>query len=189
MNSFYSESELFNLGIGKIGKNVNISKKASIYSDDIVIGDNVRIDDFCILSGRISIGSYVHIAAYSALYGGNEGIFIDDFANISSRVTIYAVNDDYSGCSMTNPMVPVAFKNVEERKVIIGKHVIIGSTSIVLPGVVLTEGSAFGSFSLIKHSTEQWSINYGIPCKKYRDRSRNILELERRFKELLNEKE
>lgn len=36
----------------------------------MTIGSNVRIDDFCILSGRLEFGSYVHIAAYSALYGG-----------------------------------------------------------------------------------------------------------------------
>lgn len=67
----------------------------------------------------------------------------------------------------------------------IEKHVIIGSTSVVLPGVVLAEGSALGRFSLIKHSTEKWSINCGVPCKKYNNRSRDILELKRKFKEFL----
>ncbi len=69
----------------------------------MAINDNVRIDDFCILSGHIEIGSYIHIAAYSALYGGQAGIFMDDFLNISSRVFVYSVSDDYSGETMTNP--------------------------------------------------------------------------------------
>lgn len=186
MNSFYSYDELLELGLSNIGKNVRISRKSSIYSNDIIIGDNVRIDDFCILSGKIRIGNFVHIAAYSALYGGKKGILINDFANISSRVTVYSVNDDYSGCTMTNPMVPDKFKNVEEKMVTIGRHVIIGSTSVVLPGVTLAEGSAFGSFSFIKDSTEPWSLNFGIPCKKYRNRSSELLQLEIELKKYIN---
>lgn len=104
-NSFFTKNELSELGIGAIGNNVLISKKASLYGcSEMKIGSNVRIDDFCILSGRLEIGSYVHIAAYSALYGGSDGIFLADYTNISSRVSIYSISDDYSGFSMTNPM-------------------------------------------------------------------------------------
>ena len=90
MDSFYTPEEVKKLGFRKVGSNVLISRKASIYgTEKMIIGDHVRIDDFCILSGHIEVGSYVHIAAYSALYGGEKGIFVSDFANISSRVSIY----------------------------------------------------------------------------------------------------
>ena len=146
--SFYSNDELKEIGLKKWGEGVQISRKASIYgADKISIGNNVRIDDFCILSGKIEIGSYVHIAAYSALYGGTEGIYIEDYANLSSRVSVYSISDDYSGESMTSPMIPDEYKAVVSKPVIIRKHVIIGSTSVILPGVRLLEGSAFGSFS------------------------------------------
>lgn len=70
MNDFYSEKELKKMKFKRIGKNVQISKKSSIYSPDkIEIGNNVRIDDFAILSGNIIIGDFVHISAYVALYG------------------------------------------------------------------------------------------------------------------------
>ncbi len=186
MNSFYDDKELQGLGLQSYGENVYISRKASIYgADRISIGDNVRIDDFCILSGCIQIGNFIHIAAYSALYGGTSGIRIEDFANISSRVSVYSISDDYSGASMTNPMIPDEYKNVINKKIYIGKHVIIGSTSVVLPGVVLKEGSAFGSFSLIKCDSEEWSINAGIPCKKLKERKRGALEMEKKLKEML----
>lgn len=179
MNSFYSETELEKLGLKKYGKNVLISKKASVYgAENIVLGDNVRVDDFCILSGLVEIGSYVHIAAYSAIYGSDVGVFINDFANISSRVTIYSISDDYSGESMTNPMVPEKYKNIERGRVYIGKHAIIGSTSVVLPGVYIEDGGSFGSFSFINHNTEKWSIYAGIPVKKIRDRKKDLLEKE-----------
>ncbi len=182
INSFYSDRELAELGLKSYGEDVKISRKASIYNPDkIVIGSHVRIDDFCILSGTIQIGNYIHIAAYSALYGGKSGIFIDDFANISSRVSIYAVSDDYSGMSLTNPMIPEEYKKLNCAPVYIRKHVILGATSVVLPGVILETGSAFGSFSLVKNSSEAWSINTGIPAQKIKNREKKILELESQF--------
>lgn len=188
LNSFYTFDELNKLGLASIGTNVLISRKVSIYgSEKINIENNVRIDDFCILSGKITIGNYVHIAAYTALYGGDKGIVIHDFAGISSRTTVYSVTDDYSGDTMTNPMIPDKFKNIQSEKVVIEKHVIIGSGCVVLPGVVLKEGAAFGSMTFINRSSEPWSINVGVPFKKIKDRSKKLLKLEKEFrKEALN---
>ncbi|WP_321381701.1 acyltransferase [Trichococcus shcherbakoviae] len=182
MNSFYSTEELKELGVKKFGENVLISRKASIYgAQGIIIGNHVRIDDFCILSGKITIGDYIHIAPYSALYGGTEGLLIQDFANISSKVSIYSINDDYSGETMTNPMIPDRFKNIQSEQVIIERHVIIGSGCVILPGSVLKEGSSFGALTLINKSSEPWSINAGIPFKKIKDRSKELLKLEKEF--------
>ena len=77
MNSYYDNAELLTLGLKHFGDNVLISKKASIYgANNIVIGNNVRIDDFVILSGNITIGDYVHIAAYSGLFA-NKGCLLE----------------------------------------------------------------------------------------------------------------
>ena len=182
MTSFMSESEIGRVGFKSYGKNLKISRNACFYGPgEMVIGDDVRIDDFCILSGRIEMGNFIHIAAYSAIYGGEKGVYIHDFANISSRVSIYAVNDDYSGEFMTNPMIPEKYKHVQREAVQIGRHALIGSTSVVLPGVSISEGSAFGSFSLINRDSEAWTVNAGIPFKKIRDRSRSLLEMEEQF--------
>lgn len=188
MTSFYSEEELQTLGFRHVGTGVLVSRKASIYgAGRISLGDHVRVDDFCILSGTITLGNYIHVAAYSALYGGDAGITVDDFANISSRVCVYAVSDDYSGETMTSPMVPDTYKNVEEKPVHIGRHCIVGSGSIVLPGVTLEEGGAFGCMSLIKHSTLPWKIYAGIPVQVIRERSRNLLNLEKEFLKTVEE--
>lgn len=187
LNNFYDFSELSKLGLAIFGENVLISRKASIYgAENIIIGNNVRIDDFCILSGKIVIGNYIHVAAYTALYGGNQGIVIRDFANLSSKISIFAVSDDYSGETMTNPMIPDKFKNVSSKEVIIERHVIIGAGSVVLPGIILKEGSAFGAMTFINKSSEPWSINAGIPFKKIRNRSTNLLGKEKKFKEEFN---
>lgn len=182
LNSFYSFLELKELGLASFGKNVMISRKISIYgAENIVIRDNVRIDDFCILSGKITIGNYIHIAAYTALYGGDKGIVIQDFVNLSSRISIYSISDDYSGETMTNPMVPDKYKNIKSEEIIIERHVIIGAGCVVLPGIVLKEGSSFGAMTLINRSSEPWSINAGIPFIKVKDRSQELLKLVERF--------
>lgn len=182
MNSFYSEEELKEIGFAHIGNNVLISKKASIYgAGNISLGNNVRIDDFCILSGKIEIGNYVHIAAYTAFYGGSEGIYMDDMSTVSSHSSVYAVSDDYSGETMTNPMIPDEYKNVTNSKVEIGKHVIVGTHSVILPGVIVGEGCSVGAMSLVNKSLDPWKIYGGVPCKYLKDRKKDLLELEKKF--------
>lgn len=182
MNSFYTREELNEICLAKIGSNVLISRKSSIYSaSKISLGNNVRIDDFCILSGKITIGNYIHIASYSALYGGDEGIQICDYAGISSKNSIYAISEDYSGESMTNPMIPNIYKNIYAEKAVLNKHLPVGAGCVILPGVVLGEGNSFGAMSLIDKDSEPWTINAGIPFKKIKRRSREILNLAKQF--------
>jgi len=183
MNSFYTEAELKTLGLKKYGKNVLISRKCSIYgADNIELGNNIRIDDFCILSGRITMGSFIHIAAYTALYGGEHGVELNDFVNISSKVSIYSISDDYSGEYMTSPVVPYKYRKVTSKKVIVNRQSIIGCGCTILPGVIIAEGSAFGAMSLINSNSNAWSINCGIPARQIKHRSKKLLELEENFK-------
>ena len=138
-----STEALLAMGFASVGRNVRLSDRASIYgAAGIALGDDVRIDDYCVLSageGGITIGRNVHIAVYASLIGAGR-ITLSDYCNISSRVSIYSSNDDYSGATMSNPTVPEAFKNVVHADVVVGKHVIIGSGSVVLPGVTLEPG-------------------------------------------------
>ena len=182
INSFYTEDELKQLGFAKIGKDVLISRKASIYgANKIQIGNNVRIDDFCVLSGRITIGNYVHIAVYSALFGGDMGIELKDFTCLPSRNVVYAISDDYSGRSLTNSTVPDKYKNIVAGKIMLEKHVLVGSGCTILPGVSIGEGSAIGSMSLVNKSVDSWGIYVGIPCKFLKEREKNLLNLEQKL--------
>lgn len=189
MNSFYNQDELNELGLKSVGKNVLISRKASIYSPQLIsIGDNVRIDDFSVLSGEIILGNYIHIAAFCALFGKAK-IEMEDFSGLSSRVTIYSVSDDYSGDFMTNPTVPSIYTNVSQGKVTLGKHVIIGATSVILPSVVIREGTAVGSMSLVTKSLPEWYVCAGIPATPIKERNRNIMKLENELMDSFHKKE
>lgn len=179
---FYTENELNELGLKSFGKNVLISKKCSIYgAENMTIGNNVRIDDFCILSGCISIGNYVHIAAYSALYG-RYGIEIQDFCGISARGTLYSAIDDFSGDYMVSPMVPSEFTKLTTGKIVLKKYTQIGCNSVVFPKVVVNEGAVTGALTLIKKDVPSWTIVAGIPARVVKERKKNLLEMAENLK-------
>lgn len=175
------------IGFASVGLNVQISDRASFYgAARISIGDNVRIDDFCVLSagaGGITIGNHIHVAVYASLIGRGR-ITLQDFCNISSRVSIYSSSDDYSGATMTNPTVPDEFTGVVHADVTIGRHVIVGSGSVVLPGANLEEGAAVGALSLVRGDCRTFGIYAGTPARFVRERRRDLLDAERRLLEL-----
>ena len=178
MTSFYSEKELQQLGFRRYGSNVQISRNAKFYGiSNITLGDHVRIDDFCILSGYISIGSYVHIAPAVLLFAGDAGITLADYTGISSRCALYAATDDYSGAAMSNPTIPDQYRTVSSAPIVLEKHVLIGTGCTVLPGVTLAEGTSAGAMSLLNCSTKPWGIYFGCPAKRQRERQRDLLSL------------
>jgi len=179
--SYLSGAQLSKIGFAKIGKDVLVSEHASVYNPgNIQIGNSVRIDDFSILSagnGGITIGNYVHIAAGSMLFG-DCNITMGDFSGLSSRVCVYSSSDDYSGTCLTNPTVPKDLRNVISNPVTLGRHVIIGTGSVIMPGVVLEDGCAIGALSLVSKRCEAFKIYAGNPARFIKTRSRDFLALE-----------
>jgi len=177
MNSFYTYDELLYLGFKSLGHNVLISKKASFYGiERISIGNDVRIDDFSILSGNITIANYVHIGAYCALYGA-YGIEMEDYSGLSPRCTVFSATDDFSGDFLISPMVSDDKTNVTGGKVLISKFAQIGAGCIVMPNLTIKKGAAVGAMSFVSHSLDEWSIYAGIPAIKIKERKKGLLNL------------
>jgi len=180
--SYYSEKKLKELGISKLGVNVKISDKVSIYfPEKISIGDNVRIDDYVCLSGKIIIGSNVHIANMCTLTASNNAISMGDFSGLAFGVHIFSSSDDYSGLSMTNPTVSADFKNIKMSNVTLGRHVIVGANSVIFLGSKIEDGCAIGSLSLVNSNLTSWGIYAGIPAKRIKERSMKILDFEKQL--------
>lgn len=180
--SFLSRERLLAIGFRSLGRNVLISEKASIYgAEGITIGNNVRIDDFTVLSGDITIGRNVHVSVFCNISAGHAGITFDDFSGLAAGCHVFAESDDYSGQSLTNPTVPEAYRLVTRKPVHIGRHCIVGSGSRVFPGVRLGEGCAVGAMSKVTRSTEAWSIYAGTPARRIRDRERTLLQREQEY--------
>lgn len=174
--SFYSEEELSSMGFKSIGKGCSISRWASFYGiSNMSIGDNVRIDDFCIFSGNITLGSHIHISAYVALYGA-EGILLEDYTGISSRSTIYSAMDDFSGDYLIGPIHPKEYTNVIGGPVVVKRYSQIGCNSVIFPNLTIEEGTVIGACSLVRTSLPAWGVFAGIPVNRIKDRSRELLK-------------
>lgn len=166
--------------------NILVSKKASLYNTHLMeFGNNIRIDDFSILSGAIKLESFIHIAAFVALYGGKDSIEISEFCTISPKATIFASNDDFSGDALISPMVDSKFCNTRHLKVTLKKHTQICTNATILPGVVCEIGSVLGAYSLLKSNINEFEVFAGIPARKIGNRSTTILNLEREFKQYM----
>lgn len=181
---YYSSQELRGLGFNRVGENVIIARNCTIIGlQNISIGDNVRIDGGVTLacnSGYLNIGSYVHIGTGCYL-GCSGGIALGNFAGLSQGVRLYSATDDYSGEGLTNPTVPKEFLKVRTEPVVLGNHVIIGSGSIVLPGVCIGVGSSVGALSLVGKSISQWGVYAGCPLRKLKDRKMTLLDVEKQL--------
>lgn len=177
--AYLTKEELAEVGFAHLGKNVKISSRAAIYEAELIsLGDNSRVDDFCVLSGKITIGRNVQVSVYCNLAAGEPGITLDDFATLAYGCQVFAQSDDYSGRTMTNPTIPDAYKTEIKRAVTIGRHVIIGTQSAVFPGVNLAEGCAVGAHSVVMKSTKPWGIYVGNPAQRIKERDRSLLALE-----------
>lgn len=182
--AYLTRDELDAVGFKSLGQGVLISSKATIYNpEQIEIGDNSRIDDFCVLSGKISLGKHVHIAPFCLIAGGVPGVTMDDFSGLAYGSQVFSQSDDYSGKSMTNPTVPSAYKEETKAPVHIKTHVIVGAQSVVFPGVIIEEGCSVGAMTLVNKSTRPWGIYVGNPAKRIKERKKDLLELERKFLE------
>jgi len=184
---YYTDEELENLNFKRLGKNVKVSKNACIYDHSLIeIGDNSRIDDLCVVSGNVMIGRNVHIAPMCLIAGGEEGVFLEDFTGMAYGAKVFSQSDDYTGETLTNPTIPKDFKKEIKIKTVLMKHCILGTNSIVLPGVILAEGTAVGAMSLVTKSTESWGMYFGTPAKRYKNRKKDMLKLETDYLKLEN---
>lgn len=164
---YYSKGELAKIGFASIGENVLLSREAKIYgADQISLGEYVRIDDFVILAGKISIGNFVHLGAFSSITGGNVGVEIGDFCGMSSYSKIFALSDNFIDGFLIGPCVPSEFRHIIEKKVRLTRHCHIGSHSLVLPGSLFEIGACLGPMSLnLGHKLKAWNYYLGNPAK------------------------
>lgn len=179
---YWEAEELRRFGFRSVGNNVRVAKNCTIIGlENITIGDNVRIDgrsSLACAAGSLTIGSYIHIGSgcYLACSGGIE---LQDFSGLSQNVSIYSTSDDYSGSSLTNPTIPLEYLNPITKKVSILRHVIVGSGSVILPGITLGEGSAVGALSLVNRDLDAWSIYSGTPARRLKSRKKELLKFEK----------
>lgn len=170
--SYLDEKSLSELGLKSYGSNVLISSKASIYSaHEISLGSNVRIDDFCVLSGKIQIDDFVHLATHVVLTATVQPIKIESYSTLSYGCVAFTASDDFIGPYYSNPTLPDEFRNVQHAEINVGQKCAVGAGSILLPGCTLQEGVSLGALTLGKGVFTSWGVYVGHNKKRIHDRS------------------
>lgn len=180
----YSRDELQQI-LGSVGENVSVHRSVMFFSPgDIHIGSSVRIDCYSVLSAGskgIQIGDFVHLGAGVCLFGASGKIDIGSFCGLSSKVTVYTANDDYTEGFLTNPTVPEKYRKLREADVVLQKHALVGTSSVIMPGVTLGLAASVGALSFVNDSVPDFAIALGNPLRLVGKRPARILGLEREF--------
>lgn len=180
---YLTEGELRSAGFKRLGENVKIHSRASIYGlENIEIGSHVRIDDFVVIiaTGKLEIGNYVSIPNFCFL-GAKNGISIGNFVTFAPAVKIFSASDDYDGKCLTGVAVPADMTGGKHAPVAIEDHVLIGCGSMVLPGCSIGKGCSIGALSLVKTDLLPWGVYAGIPAMRKKDRKKDLLKFEERL--------
>lgn len=153
--------------IRSLGEGAIIYPMAKIIKPEVIeIGPHCKIDDFTFIYGGagIRIGKYVHIASFVSIIGG--GILeVGDYAAIAAGARFITGTDTYDGGARMSAALPQAQRNVQLKKIIVGKDAFIGTNAVIHPGVTIGEGAVIGSCSLVLKDCEPWTIYAGVPCK------------------------
>lgn len=167
--NYLLKNELSALGLKSVGENVLISSLAVIiHPERITIGNNVRIDSFCLLSageGGIEIGNYCHIAAYVSITGKAK-VTLKDYAALSHKVTVLSSTDDYVGDYLIGVTVPDELRNVHSADVKFEYNTCVGAGSVVMPGRTIGKGSRVAAMSFVNFDIPENEIWGGVPVRK-----------------------
>ena len=153
----------------RIGANVVIG-----YPELVSIGDHVAIDDFTYITTSLDIGSYVHIGPHCSIIGGKTGhCVMEDFSGLAAGCRLVCVSGDFFGSGLLHPFVPPAYRGeLHGAPITFKKFAILGTGSIVHPGVTFGEGAAVGSASLVLEDLDPWCVYFGVPAKYHKKREK-----------------
>ncbi len=153
----------------------NIVQRTARIVGNVTMASPVRIDDFVLISSDTSIGRFVHIGCHVSVVGRGK-LVIHDFSGISPGCRLFTATDEFDGSCLTGPTVPTEFNKLSPRLgIVLHKHVVIGSNTVILPGVTVGEGACVGANSVVKSDLEPWTIYVGSPAKAVKRRPSDII--------------
>ena len=173
--------------LGACGRNVVFGQNVVLrHPGKIRIGDNVVVDDNCLLDAKgdsnsgISIGSGVFIGRNTILSCKNGDILVDDEANIgfncelfsASRVRVgrgtllaaycYVIGGDHD---FSDPDLAVLEQPRRSLGVSIGQGAWLGAGAKILDGVAIGDRAIIGAGAVVRDAVPDGSIAAGIPAR------------------------
>lgn len=154
------------------------------YSDMVILGNHVSIDFGFYCSTKLDVGDYVHISPHVSVIGGkNSQCVISDFCFVSTGSRLICASEKFLGDGLVGPLIPAEYRDqTEAYGLMLERFSGVCANSVVMPGATLAEGSVLGANSLLKTSTEPWTIYAGSPAKPIKKRnSAKIIEYAKRM--------
>ena len=159
----------------EMGIDVFLNDFVSITRPELVkIGNHVAIDFGFVCTTGLVIGDYVHISPHVSVIGGKKtSLNIEDFCFISTGSRMICGSELFQGDGLIGPMIPEEYKDDQILKPINLKRFSgVCANSVVMSGVVMSEGSILGANSFLKQSTEPWTIYAGSPARPIKQRKK-----------------
>jgi acetyltransferase-like isoleucine patch superfamily enzyme len=178
---------LYPLLLGSCGRNVVFGQNVVLrHPHKIHIGDNVVVDDNCLLDAKgdtnrgIRIGTGVYIGRNSILSCKNGDIELGDGANIgfncevfsASRVAVgkdvlmaaycYVIGGDHDFSSASVPVISQSRKSIG---ITIGDAAWLGAGAKILDGVTIGEHAIVGAGAVVRDSVDARAIAVGVPAR------------------------
>jgi len=134
------------------------------YPETFITNEYCIIDDFSYFSAQCNFGFSTHISSGVSIIGGKDSSFsCGDFSSLSTGVKIVCGSDDFINdiACLTPSAAGHDIKNhLVSGTVELGNFATVGVNSVVLPNVVIPEGTTVGAMSFVKKNTklEPWSV-------------------------------
>ncbi len=111
----------------------------------------------CHVGKNTFIGDYVRVDLNHA-----DLIFIDDYAHVTAGCRLLCHQRDLRGYRIGDNAANLGYKKGEIH---IGKGVMIGMETMIMPGVTIGDGAIVGAYSLVTKNIPAWTIATGRPAK------------------------
>jgi acetyltransferase-like isoleucine patch superfamily enzyme len=173
--------------LGGCGRGVIFGQNVVLrHPHKITIGDDVVIDDNCLLdakgdaNGGITIGNGVFVGRNTILSCKNGDIVLEDGVNVgfncevfsASRVSIgkdtllaayvYVIGGDHEA---VDPSTPVGLQPRRSQGVTVGPGVWLGAGAKVLDGVSVGDGAVIGAGAVVREAVPANAIAVGVPAR------------------------
>ncbi len=185
-------SKLYPKLLGHVGKNVTFGMNVVLrHPHKINIGDNVIVDDNCVLDAKgqdnngIQIGNGVFLGRNTILNCKNGDIVLKDNVNIgfnsmifsASNVTLEQDNLIAAYCYFVggthhydDPELPVLFQKRSSEGIRVEPGCWIGAHVTVFDGTEIGKNAVVGAGSVVNEDIPEYSIAAGVPCKVMKNR-------------------
>ena len=164
--------------LGSVGSDVRIHRIVEIRNPSMIsIGSHVAIDFGFFITTGASIGDYIHIGPHvSAIGGANAFLELESLCSVAAGVRFICLGDEHLGNGIVGALIPKKYQDHRiGGKIVVEKFAALGTNAVVMPGLVVREGSVVGANSLLRESTEPWTIYAGSPAKPIGKRPKDII--------------